>query len=301
MQTPSFLQKFGRDIVYLSIIIGMAGWIWVDGRRQQIWNNIGVKDLKDATSMAEFNVEMAKLSLQKGYLDYPSPQSEDYWGRALKSRHLLDTVFLKKIEQLESDVTNDAGICFRTLSMQELKALEKEAWVIADSLSKLIDGDPLLSPMIWNNLFGDDIWLKAQSANPSQTNMLFQCLKYRTKMLNREALGYFYTKIFGPDCGDFWTPIFPNVQAEKTFAFTGDTYNAFIYLARRYRITPSTEIRVDGKRLPHGGYGAIFSEYCSTPGERKHSIEYEIKNPVTGRREYLDKHTFSYTVIDSCR
>ena len=89
MPITLFLQKFGRDIVYLSIIGGMIGWSNVEGKRQEAWNDVLMQDLKNATALADYTLERSKAALQKGARDYPSPQAEDYYRRALKSQRLL--------------------------------------------------------------------------------------------------------------------------------------------------------------------------------------------------------------------
>ena len=65
MQIPSFLQKFGRDIVYLSIIIGMAGWIWVDERREQAWNDLLSNDMKTFEELVSRSNQNMQREIEK--------------------------------------------------------------------------------------------------------------------------------------------------------------------------------------------------------------------------------------------
>ncbi len=300
MQISSLPQKFGRDLIYLLVIGGMTGWIWMDGKRDETWNKVCLTDLKDATSMANFTVNMSEKTVQRHHFDYPSPFSEDIFKRTQKLRFAVDTVFTHKINQLEAAISTEAGIDNRVLTLEELKDLEEASRVLASSMSSLVDDESSINPIIWNCLFGDHIWEKAQSATPAQTKALLQSLRYKAKKLSREALGYFYQRIQAPECGGF-PMIVPHVQAEKSTLKIGETYDATIYIADLIKITPSTTIRMDGIELPSGTFSSSFSEYCSRPGEKKHQIEIEFKDPATGEIYFIRRGDFSYTVVDSCR
>ncbi len=295
MKIQPLLQKFGRDLIYLSIIGGLGGWVWMGEIRQEIWNEMAIKDLKAASSMANFMLERYTLALEKGSVDYPSAQSEDYSKRGFISRYLLDTVFMKKLAQFQESITDDSGTCFRSLSIPELKALEKEAWLVTDSVSKLVDGIQEINPKIWNCLFGDDIWLKAQTVTPSQTKLFFQNLEFRSKLLNREALGYFSTKVGYSSSHEFWTPLIPFVEAEKMAPFKGETYYAQIYLSRRYLSDLSTTIKVDGKLLPHGGYGAVFQNIAMRPARK--NIPLKLKSKTLS----LEKASIEICIISAIK
>ncbi len=300
MQMPYFLHKFGRDLIYLSLLGCALVYFWMTEKRtevkQKAWNTIVLKELNAATSLADYTVEASKRSLQKEHFDYPSEQSAEYYNRLLKSRYLLDTFFLKKLAQFQEGLTNSSGCFNRSISFQALKSLEKEAWLVTDSISKLVDGAAEINPIIWNCLMNREIWNNAQNATPQQTEMLFQILRFRARTMNREANGYFYNKMVGISCGDMWQPIYPYIWTDKQTPMLGEKYHAVINLSRRYRNTPNIIIRVDGKLLPNG----VFSELCNTSGEQKHIIEFELRNPVTGQLEYSDKQQFNYTVIQPC-
>jgi hypothetical protein len=297
MQRSVYFQKFRRDIVYVLVIGGLVTWIWMDGKRQEAWNSMALKDLKNACNIIDFKVETSKLTMQKENNYYSSDQSDLYFNRALKSRWLLDTFFMKKLDQFQTSLSNNSGHFTRSLSLPALQSLGKEAWLVTDSISKLIDGDPDLNPNVWNCLLSRDIWENAQNATPLQTEMFIQSLRFRALMLNQEVNGYFYNKIMGVSCFDMWREILPFIWAEKPMPFTGENYYAIINLSKRYRNTSNITLRMDGKLLPNG----VFSELCTTPGEKKHILEFEMRNPMTGLLEYGGSQSFSYTVVDSCR
>jgi len=297
MQMSVYFQKFRRDVVYVLIISGLVTWIWMDWKRQEAWNNIALKDIKTACNITDFYAKEGKITIRKYVNNYPSPWSELYFNRSLRSRWLLDTFFMKKLDQFQTSLSNNSGHFTRSLSLPELQSLEKEAWLITDSISKLIDGDPYINPKVWNSLLSRDIWKNAQNATPLQTEMLIQGLRFRALILNREVNGYFYSRVLGSEGLNMWPGILPFIWAEKPMPLTGEKYYAIINLSKMYRNMPNIMIRMDGKLLPNGE----FSELCTTPGEKKHILDFEMRNPITGLLEYGGSQSFSYTVVDSCR
>ncbi|MBK6994456.1 MAG: hypothetical protein IPH31_05865 [Lewinellaceae bacterium] len=72
MQIPSFLQKFGRDIVYLCVISGLVGWIWVGGRRQELYNQLLFRDLKNNAQIIERYTYILMDEIRENTTDYES-------------------------------------------------------------------------------------------------------------------------------------------------------------------------------------------------------------------------------------
>ena len=63
MQIPAFLQKFGRDLVYLSAIGGILGWILVEREHQTEFNQMLFNDMKTIGEITDRYTENIRLKL----------------------------------------------------------------------------------------------------------------------------------------------------------------------------------------------------------------------------------------------
>ena len=70
MQIPSVVKKFGRDVVYLRVIGGLVGWIWMDGKRAEVCKEVIAMDLR----ISRMVVKVSTPELRSG--EYVSENAE---------------------------------------------------------------------------------------------------------------------------------------------------------------------------------------------------------------------------------
>ena len=174
--------------------------------------------------------------------------------------------------------------------------LEVETRHFADSLSIISDHDSLITKQIESYLLDRSVWLQAQNAAPLEAQLFIQSLIFRAKMLKRLVLGDLSKRMTGLDYIDALGPIEPFVKAINA-PLVGENYQAHIRLAHLLQDAPNLKIMVDGKKL----IGGSFSETCTTPGRKEHSIEFEIRNPVTGILEHQGRSKFEYWIAPARR
>lgn len=108
-----------------------------------------------------------------------------------------------------------------------------------------------------------------------------------TAILNR-----FFAKMNVEDKVDAYVPV---IAADKTYVIRGEEYAGEIFLASYNSSIENVKVRVDGRPLSVVDGKAKFRTNPRTTGEKKHKLEMEITNPLTGEAQTFRKD-FSYEV-----
>ncbi len=189
MQIPSFLQKFGRDIVYLSIIGGMAGWIWVDGRREEIYNRLLYNDMKNFDQIIERYTYILMDEIEKNTTDYESEKEKlcrKHATQVREQKRSLEDKVLKKLNEMWVDKPDkwiqdpkNSDNFKRPASEKELNNLKLIAQALCDSLMHYGEYDEVTINNIKSVLAPDsnaEFWAIAKTANANQSAVLLKDL-----------------------------------------------------------------------------------------------------------------------------
>ena len=304
MQIPSFLQKFGRDLVYLSIIAGMLGWIWVEERRHLEYNTMIFRDMKYMGDIVFVYNEDLLAKIEKNSEGLEGEQGDEFRLKANLARKQVDAykVMVSKLMQtLWANNFENLYEIDRPISAPEHEWLNVFANKLCDSLELYSDHDEFVTANLKYFLSQDSssaFRKVAENSKTQQTGVLLKDLLVRTDLAYLATLRYFSAKTRPAPTGDmYWCPV---VSAEKSVIYPGQTYTAEIFLSHYARYEPNTTIKVNGKPMPIKDGLAHFAKRYTTPGEKKYRVDIEIKNPVTKLVKSFTKD-FAFLVIDSCR
>jgi len=307
MHIPSFLQKFGRDVVYLSIIGGLVGWIWVDGQRQEVWNELMRRDIQISQNLLQNMTEHILGQIRVNSDEYHDEnRARAVSKNAAAATKCADEFIVRVMKLNESlwaqDIEKPHSVK-RSINQVELEKLRSEAQMLFDSLQAYSMDD---KEVLFNlkALLGQDtlatIWKIGKTLTINQTPAYLQCLIFEAKILTINVLRHLDSKLEKSwDCSA-WMPI---VSSETNTLSPGGTYSADIYLgqySRSRNVGRNTTIKVNGKPYPIKDGLVHFSQRYTTPGEKKYRVEIEIKNPVTKEVISFEKE-FALLVVDSCR
>jgi hypothetical protein len=303
MQLPSFLQKFGRDIVYISIISGLLGWIWVDGRRDKKWNETLAKDFATFDEFISLNNRSFFTLIEKSVYDYYY-QPNIYYGNqtVLVKKNIL--AFNQGIHQILSNLglpehKNDYSQ-LRNPSPTELGSLMYLTRNLNDSLMLYVDNDSTSTVKIKRFLAqnsNDFYWDNFKCQDPIQSVALIRNLLIRSELAYYETMNHLARKISG--CGVTYD-YYPLAVSERPTIRKGETYEAEICLVGEYKNPSNLVIKVNDIQLPATKGKALYSHLYNSAGVKKYTVIIEIKNPFTDYTEIVSKE-YSLLVVDSCQ
>lgn len=304
MQLPSFLQKFGRDIVYISIISGLLGWIWVDGRQDKKWNETLAKDFATFDEFISLNNRSYFAQVEKYVYDYNYQPNIHYWNQiALVKKNIL--AFNQDIHQILSNLglpehkNNNAQL--RNPSSVEIDSLMYFTRNLTDSLMLHVDNDSSSADKIKRFLAqnsNDFYWENFKCQDPIQSVALIRNLIIRSELAYYETMNSIAEKIRG-DCrfGLFYYPL---AVSERPTIRNGETYEAEICLVENYKNPSNLVIKVNNIQLPIINGKALYSHQYNSAGVKKYLVRIEIENPITQTKEIVTKE-YSLLVLDSNR
>lgn len=87
----------------------------------------------------------------------------------------------------------------------------------------------------------------------------------------------------------------PVIAAEKSYIIRGEDYTGEILLAAYSSTADNIRVKVDGEALVVENGKAFFKKRARTNGRKKHQLEIELENPITGEVERFEKE-FTYEV-----
>ncbi|MBC7776181.1 MAG: hypothetical protein H7246_12165 [Phycisphaerae bacterium] len=302
MQIPSFLQKFGRDIVYISIIGGMLGWIWMNSKREIEWNQVLVASMEQSTRNTTYKNESTIFLIKKSADAYTCESNEKFRGYAISAqKSVVD--FREEIKnalvELESGNRKTSPI---------FASLRLSAQQLCDSLIICVDQDSLKAKLkdFFEQGTSSKFWEIAKCSDTNRSKVAFATLNQKTALAFSLILDYFSQKLAGEEyMGRFNYQ--PMVSPDNAAIYVGGTYNANIFLSpysaftNKYRsITDHIKVLVNKKAISFHNGLAKFSQSYSTPGEKKYTVDIEFKNPLTKEKTIFTKE-FGLLVVDSCR
>lgn len=237
-----------------------------------------VESLKKITKPFYDDVENIKRELleQSGGLD------EDGKPKGIRDKSTTTRLFVKegKGDQLKDDF-------FKT--RKELFALiEAEA-----DRNRIVESLPTKV-----GEFPDDSDKKTWAAYTFQQMPVAATLPLLTKFQNdirvaeTSILNHFFSKMNVEDKVDAYVPV---IAADKSYVIRGEKYSSEIFLASYNSSVENVKVKVDGRSLRVVDGKAQFVANPNSTGEKKHKLEMEIKNPLTGEVQTFRKD-FSYEV-----
>ena len=305
MKVSSLLQKFGRDLVYLTIIGFLIGWIWVHDNRQALWNDSITGDLKLARLIIQSDNLNSKMAvINQNAAEYPSPQSDDYQKRAQRAQKQTAEMLQQKVEYLRADIltmrSDPLERANRTLTRSEIKDLGHITQALVGTFCEMVDYDPNESDIIKKALLGDERhhWFDHLNIDLSRTPAFTHEILLRADIALVVVLNYCKSKI-SPGIICDWG-FRPSIEPYSSSIRPGETYRAEIFTSVYSTRFDNTAFKVNGKILPIKEGVANFSKRYMTPGEKTFKVEMEVKDRKTGEI-YTSSKEFGLLVVDSCR
>ncbi|MBK6994458.1 MAG: hypothetical protein IPH31_05875 [Lewinellaceae bacterium] len=271
MQIPSFLQKFGRDIVYLSIIIGMAGWIWVDERREQAWNDLLSNDMKTFEELVSRSNQNKQREIEKTFYAYPDKDNKRYCNR-IGLAYNETQAFKKNLRQI-LDESGNSNPVNQTGSISNLDTLNLSARKLCDSLILYVGNDADAVTKIRSLLVQDStttFWEIAEKSKAHQSGILLRLMNLRTDAAYFEILNFLGRKVQSA-CG-IGNATLPVVISERPAISIGEVFNAEVFLAQFQTNASNLKIKVNGNLLPVIEGIAHHSQRYTTPGEKRYTV-----------------------------
>jgi hypothetical protein len=295
MQLPSFLQKFGRDLIYLSVIGALAGWIWVEWKREDEWNQILYVSSEQSFEKITQNNNYLRRFIENLTYGYPSSHNHKFQARAVSGNRLIVdlTANIGKVQtELSDDKTKNAKI------VEYLRFVTRQ---LCDSFSTFSDEDSIFKVKI-EELFelrdSTRFWKLIKSFNNDKAKVALNTLKQKTALAHSELLNYLNASMDNPEWKfDSFEPI---STAHNSAIFVDGTYQTKIFLSPYNSFNKNITVKVDGEILPTSLGLAHFSRQFTSPGKKKYVVEIDLKNPLTGSIQSFKKE-FSLIVVDSCR
>jgi hypothetical protein len=298
MQISSLLQKFGRDLIYLLVIGGMTGWIWMERAREDVWNNVLSSDFKNlglvSTRQTEF-LEQGVYMLTDAYKTNRNEQDKKQMERV----KLQIESFKQNVRNLHNPIIASTSFYEQALSAADLKNLEHSTQKLRDSLAQFIENEPLTRNKINFDLGLDSsshFWKTGQIRSRQQAITFLTDLETKTDIAYATFLNY-CSKHLDNYCGRI-SNFIPIMLPKKPVFQVNEPITAEIFLAPKCTDSNNLTIKINGKSLPvFGGFGS-FSQRYPDPGEQKFQVLIERRNPLTGMVESFSKD-YSLMIVDS--
>lgn len=290
----TFIQKFGRDVLYLSIIGCLVGWIWVEEQKAIEWNKILLVSTEHSIENINRNNYHLLYELERLKNGYPSPINLQVQARSVSANRLTSDL-ITKITKVQTEWSGDKKD--NAQMMEDLKISTRQ---LCDSFSLFSERDDLVKVKM-DSLFeqtdSTQFWSLIQNFNGSKAKTALSTLKQKTELAYFNLLNYLCTKAAYPDIiFDSFEPI---SNTDNAAINIGGTYQANIFLAPYNSSAKNVTIKVDGKFLPTTLGRAHYSQQFTSPGKKKYLVEVELKNPLTGSVESFKKE-FGLIVVDTC-
>jgi hypothetical protein len=295
MQLPSFLQNFGRDFIYLSVIGALAGWILVEEKREHEWNQILYVSSEQSFENITQKNNYLRHAIENLTYRYPSPHNRKFQTRAVSGNELIVNL-TTKIVNVQTELSDD-----KTRNGQMVEDLRFVTNQLCDSFSTISDEDSIFKVNI-EKLFelrdSTRFWKLVKSFNNDKAKVALNTLKQKTALAHSELLNYLNASMDNPEWKfDSFEPI---STAHNSAIFVDGTYQTKIFLSPYDSFDKNITVKVDGEILPTSLGLAHFSRQFTSPGKKKYVVEIDLKNPLTGSIESFKKE-FSLIVVDSCR
>ncbi len=300
MQMPSLLQKFGRDLIYLLVIGGLAVWVWIERAREDVWNNVLSSDIKNLGLVSTRQTEMLEQGIYMLTDAYKTNRNEQDKKQMERVKLQIES-FKKNVRNLHNPIIASSSFYDQALSAADLKNLEYSTQKLRDSLTQFIENEPLTTNKINFDLGLDSssrFWKTGQIRSRQQAITFLTDLETKTDIAYATLLNYCY-KHLDNYCGRI-SNFIPIMLPEKPVFQVNEPITAEVFLAPKCTETNNLTIKVNGKSLPVFGGFARFAQRYSNPGKQKFLVQIERRNPLTGMIESFSKE-YSLMIVDSCR
>jgi hypothetical protein len=174
--------------------------------------------------------------------------------------------------------------------VEEIGQFEKEALLLRDSLLICSGNDPAIKAALPDVQLPND----AGSASNNEAALVLENLMVRITQSKLVMLEYFLSHGCVIDLVfDRYTPaISPKNPAPRV----GELYEADVFLTGRFSETEHVKVSVNGELLPVEDGVAHFTKRFTTAGEKRYTVNIQIKNPLTQEVEAYVKE-FSLHVL----
>ncbi len=263
MPASPFLQKFGRDILYLSAISGILGWSLVERAHQVAINQLLFKDMKTIGEITDRYAESIYYQIEQNTADYESEKDIHFRKKAHQARKLVGS-FKEKVFKVIMDTEykdlhkwlqtpKDIDKFERPASGSELEDLKLAAQNLSDSLVLIAESEEIATLMI-KHFMGQDsateFWSLAKKSKSDLSGVLLKDLMLKTDLAYITLLNFLSEKTTVPrGCFTFY----PIVSAANSAIFPGQTYHAEVFLSQysdSKMYERNTTIKVNGKSFP---------------------------------------------------
>jgi hypothetical protein len=306
MQISALFQKYGRDLFYICIIIGLLAWIWRNECQAIAWSEIIEQDLVSTKQVVSHHNEGVFYEIEQNIADNERENIRAYKLELRLAKNAVDQ-FKNKTTRLMASLwaspPGEASELKRPLEKGELAELCSDITRLRDSLLTYVNQEPITAGMI-NQVLGLDptgaYWSVAQGLKTKDTDLFLQDLILRGELAYTVTLAYVSDKTYAPTGCFNWQPM---VYTDKSTILPGQTYSADIFLSQYTKSNSykrNVTIKVNGKTISLKDGLARYNQQYHTTGEKKFAVRIEVKNPTTNQMEVFQKD-FSLWVIDSCQ
>lgn len=276
------------------------------------------RGLKNSRDIVEKNNNSLTAAIEKAAQDYPSPQAEDYKGRANRANQMVndfvtyvqgirDNLFAKaggenpKVPGQPKDIRNKDITTKMFVNDGLGKEIEDKIKELRTQLSGLVDNDATTI---------GSLPLDVEALPPGTTAKNWAEFKFKqmpvaavfpllgkiqsdAKNSATAVLNYCATKVQGTDIK--FDKFVPGVAPKKNYVILGEEFEAEVFLSAFSSKTDNVSINVDGRSVALKDGIGTFTEKPSTVGEKKYTVTINLRNPTTGQTETVKKE-FSYEV-----
>jgi hypothetical protein len=174
--------------------------------------------------------------------------------------------------------------------VEEIGQFEKEALLLRDSLLICSGNDPAIKAALPDVQLPND----AGSASNNEAALVLENLMVRITQSKLVMLEYFLSHGCVIDLVfDRYTPA---ISPKKPAPRVGELYEADVFLTGRFSETEHVKVSVNGELLPVEDGVAHFTKRFTTAGEKRYTVNIQIKNPLTQEVEAYVKE-FSLHVL----
>lgn len=302
MRIPFLPQRFGRDLIYLSIIVGLVGWFWLDASRekarQKAWNTILYSDMKAIEELGQRHSETTLKEVIKFTEAYSCKLNDLYAYRVKAIKSGVDSLKIALKGAIALSNEKKGGNHIDQATFEKIK---QSANTLCDSMYRYVEYYPetttkikkQLSHETWNKF-----WEIMKTAPNAQDQIILEDLSWRVELAHAAFLERYSKWIEGS--GTPFDKYTPASSPEKLVVRPGELFETDIFLSSYSSSKHISSIQVNGKSIPVNRGIATFSKRYFTPGKKKYDVRIEVTNPLTESVEVFSK-TFGLLVVDSYR
>lgn len=282
-------------------LLAALGWLIFDEKSRDFDRPTAdslAKTLMTSRDLLVRNNERELRATEKTSHDYPSPQNDLWFRRAKRAAELSEQARKQVGDFYQAEQWPKSPPPAQPATLPDIA-------VLADSLIALTGSDSAAAVRICTCLFDADTpvpptWWKHILAEKKPENMdiWYANLSNKIALAEEAALRSITPKVCKADELDF-DAFEIGLAPEKTRIHPGEPFVADAYLVSYASRAGNIRAFANGKELPMENGKALFNQTYSTPGQKKVKVRIEIRNPVTGQVESVQKE-FAVEVLPKC-